>query len=428
VVLVLNKIKNKSFRFIDFLPLLSILAPYFGNQIGKFGFYLFVIYSSLFTIVILLLNKKYIILKKNIFLLFSIPLIIMILSILHSLSVHCLVGLSDLIELYRPISTIIFLMYGMILYNKYEIIKFKDILFILVCILIIFNFIFTFLPWIRLEPFWSMSDYFGLSSVFHKGYASYRAYGIAGQPGIEAICINILFILLFYFKSLNTHKFITFIIYILFLLNFMALISTVSRIGLVFFVFILIFYSIFSKSVRYIFLAFLAIVFLFILYNYEEILKVIDMYSRGIDFNTGKAGTLEYRLNYKFLIADLLSIRIDTLLFGIGPSKDFLENPLRNPDSSFSVYNIRFGFLGLFLYVLPQLFTLFYAIKSILNKALFNIHERKYIFVIIVLYVYLFLVSNLDPGFDDIKLNILNYTLVGIFFGIITNKRRAHHV
>ncbi|MDB4202982.1 hypothetical protein N9767_01230 [Planktomarina temperata] len=165
----------------------------------------------------------------------------------------------------------------------------------------------------------------------------------------------------------------------------------------------------------------------FIALFWDELSVFFELLLRGINFKTFETGSLQMRLDYKTQIFDLISESLRTSLWGVGPAKELFVgelSKLRHPDSSLSVYLLRYGLLGGTLYLVPQITIVISLSLVLLKKSDRLAKSRDFIKVLLVLQIYLFLLSYLDPAFDDFKINIVHYFLSGIVIASIYAKKK----
>ena len=409
---------------IYFLPFVFVGAPYFGASVARIGVYslfgLFLVSSAIMCV--LIPYRK----VDRVSLLFALPIFTFCIGLINQTIFIGNLSATDIADLLKPISYIIYFSYGYVLAAQIEFQAIIKFIFWYLVALVILNFIVAVGPFIS-SPVSLFSEIFGLGPEYHEGYARFRAFGIVGQPGILGIYCNIIHIILFFIISLQGKtKKDKIVLFILALLNAITLLSSFSRISVGFFLLINISLYISNREIRS-YINYIFILALFVcIYFISDILDMMPFLWRGVDLSLGNFGTLGMRLQYKVLILELLSENFATSVFGIGPSKEFLQPPLRHPDSSFSLFLLRFGILGQILYIIPIVFSIMILRKSLCQhrRGFGNLVHYKYIKTILIINIYLFLVAQLEPAYSDIKINFLNFTLLGIAVAISKHSSR----
>ena len=295
--------------------------------------------------------------------------------------------------------------------------------------LIILNAIVSVFPVLGFKEIAQFSSWFGLGEEFHAGYATYRAFGIVGQPGVLSMFCNFCALLLyFYYFDFNRKKKNIFPIIILLILVFFTVLASGSRIGLGFWIINFILASLLIKELRLLLFASSAAIVLVAYIYWNELSDFVLLMSRGINFKEGTTGTLGFRLMYKILIFDLLSDDFTSFLFGIGPSREVLQAPLRHPDSSVSVYNIRYGYLGLIIYSIPVLFVFYLSCHAFVwGKNLIKKDFRLFLATSLAVQIYFLIVGHLEPAYEDFKMNVLFFYLCGFTVSLINLGHENKH-
>jgi hypothetical protein len=406
-----------------YLPLLALLVPALGRPYGKLGYYLHVAVILTLVVGFLLLRAKRLSVPRDIATVFMAPVVVLLFSMLYgSVVVHGRLVPSDIIEILRPLYYFLTILVGIEIgralagdgEHREEAIH----RFLLVALLSItaYNFAFSVLPFLRIEPFYSLSEYFGEDETFHKAYAAFRAYGITGQPGTQAILTNVLIVGLLFLLDSGRRRMLC---SLALLMNVAVLLVTFSRVGLLMLALILGLHLLLTRS-RALLIALAAggaIGVGLVMAYWETLVPYTLLMLRGLDLAEGDLGTLEYRLRFKAQILSAISGRFDTVLFGYGPAKAYLEalpGNLRNPDSSYSVYLVRYGVLGAVLYLLPYLYLLGYALLSRPQSEFL----RRYRSMLLVLLAFIFTVANLDPPFEQWKIVLIMNVLLGIYVAL----------
>lgn len=291
----------------------------------------------------------------------------------------------------------------------------KNIVYILV-IISFFHAVLMFAPKVT-TVFDSLVEVYGEGHYYTAGYSRYRGFGIIGQPGkagmFGVICI---IISLLHHYIFNSNK-VAVLLVIVF--SFMAIGMSLSRISLIlsFFAF---FYLIprFKTKVALI-VVFLICVFSFVLKNTE----LVETLFRGIDLDSGKYATASHRMVLKSWALDFISQRLDTMLLGVGDTKDYIaqfKHPyafdlsLRTPDSSQTVWLVRFGLIGVLVGYAPLIY-----MSCCITLSNLSIRDKLYISIVPV---YIFTLSFLDPFYHDSKICIIAAVLYFYFFTFLHRK------
>ncbi len=423
-----RSISKRLILFVLYMPIYLIALPYFGSQFGKLGPYLvFTIINSISLMLVLLLWVE--IPLRKYWLLFLIPLLPWSIGIVNGLRVHGSVSAGDLLEVIRPIGIFINFLLGYFLCKTFSFKENKQALLKALTFLIILNFVVSVFPVLGFMEIAKFSSWFGLGKEFHAGYATYRAFGIVGQPGVLAMFCNFCALLLyFYYVDFKRQKKNIFPIIILSLMVFFTILASASRIGLGFWLINFILASILIKELRLLFFTLLATIIIVTFIYWSELSDYILLISRGINLQEGTTGSLGFRLIYKILIFDLLSKDFTSFLFGLGPSREILQAPLRHPDSSVSVYNIRYGYLGFLIYSAPVLFIFYLSCRALFWKNFFLKKDvRLFILTSLVVQIYFLMVGHLEPAFEDFKLNVLYFYLCGFTVSVINLRHKEEY-
>lgn len=247
-----------------------------------------------------------------------------------------------------------------------------------------------------------LSYLYSEGTIYSPGYSFYRATGIAGQPGKEGI-ISFLLIATFYLlkkrhpEAVNVNT-----IYVMTIANFICIVMTLSRTSL--FITTAFLCYVFIKNYKLLCIGTI-LLFLYAYIEREFFLYLIERMMRG-GIADGNLSTLGHRLALKEWALDILSIRFDTVLFGIGDSKEDISHltnsyafdlSLRQPDSSQTVWMLRYGMIGLLIHYLPFLYVLYLLVK----KGFYE-YNLEIVIIFFVLFISLF-----DPPFHEVKSQVL---------------------
>ncbi len=321
----------------------------------------------------------------------------------------------DMSEFIRPIllMTVIvgFYLVSQRVVNKKGFIYLKTVLIKSIILISIVNFLMTFFPYIHMEPFATLANYYGEGPIYSAGYAGFRAFGIIGQPGKEAIFSAML---IFFTIILLQEKRFTLLLTLSIILNFIALIFTFSRTSLISLLFFILLYGVLENRRTLIKSSFIIFIVFFIFDYYFDLATFSQTFFRGLDH--GHSSTLGHRMHLKEWALDTISQHLGTFLIGIGPSKDYIgqfttsyafDLTLRNPDSSFTVWYLRYGLIGLILEYLPYVYLIYLNFKSYKQfqyaKAVFWVNA-------LVLFISFF-----DPPYHEPKTVIFLWLLNIIF-------------
>lgn len=249
----------------------------------------------------------------------------------------------------------------------------------------------------------SISNFYGVSSVFTDSYNRFRYIGVAGQPSGSALIYTVSIYILI---SLRFNKLISVFFYVFFFSLFVFLIYvTGSRVGFIlslFFIPLLITHLNYSLSKR-MFIFFVILVFI-------GTMALLDVgFSSVYFFDFGRGlGSLMIRFEKWIYYYDLLNESPMSSLLGLFLSKSYLmssQSILRQPDSGILLFLIDYGLFGL-LYISLVFYRL--CNRSHLNRAGYCL--RNY------LIAHLFCYSLFDQ-IDTLK----SLLLITIFFGLLTN-------
>jgi len=418
-----RSVRNKFILFILYMPIYLIALPYFGSQFGKLGPYLVFFTINIVSLMVVLFLWAEMPIRKYWFL-FLIPLLPWGIGTLNGIRVNGSISSGDLFEIIRPFGIFINFLLGYFLYKKYSFKENTQSLLKVLTFLIILNFIVSVFPVLGFNEIAKFSAWFGLGVEYHAGYAGFRAFGIVGQPGVLAIFCNFCALLLyFYYIDYKSKKKNTSLIILLYLLLFFSILASGSRIGLGFWFINFIVASVFIKKLRILLFVLVTTIILVTYVYWVELSDFVSLMSRGINLAEGTTGSLGFRLMYKVLIFDLLSNDLISFFFGIGPSKEVLQAPLRHPDSSISVYNIRYGYLGLLIYSTPILLIFYFSCTAFFKKTnSLNNSKRLFLTVSMVVQIYFLVVGHLEPAYEDFKINVLFFYLCGFTVSLIESR------
>jgi hypothetical protein len=381
-----------------------ILIPYLGNKdlnnfIIGFGFLFFSALSFCVLSSFSSIDK----IIKNLLIIFLVQFCFISFSILQSsLFLGIIFTANDLVEVIRPLLNVFIILPIYYFYERSGYFKSIKYLKNWIIAFTIFNFILSVVSKFDLTILKPLVESYAEGPIYSFGYSKFRAFGLIGQPGKNAIFCNLLVLALIYLNKINKSKIILGFI----ILNGMSIILTLSRVGLLIYIFIISINYINFNTIKKYFLSILIIVIGLAYFLYYLSLDFFDfnLLLRGIDDGGSKLGTLGKRLYLKQWSFDVISQNINSLLFGVGPCKDYLASltttfaddlTLRHPDSSFTLWMLRYGFIGLVLFYLPH-------IKMLFSKRKFLIQTVAIILVI----------SNLDPPYNEPKTQVLYWLII----------------
>ncbi|MFS2262047.1 O-antigen ligase family protein [Vibrio vulnificus] len=273
-----------------------------------------------------------------------------------------------------------------------------------VIVVSLFCFLFGFLSWLGLEPFLDISQRYASSDVYTTGYAQFRSFAIVGQPGKQGIFSAILIFISIHQIFFSKYKYL----YLLsIILVFPSLVVTFSRISIIFLILYVIFLNVLMKKRSLtIFTGIVVFIMLCVTYYYFSE-RIMENFARGIDLSEGKISTLGHRMVLKLWALDFVSSDWFRFMFGTGTPKEWIgefQNPyafdlsLRNPDSSQTVWFIRYGIVGM---TMNYIFYFIVLIKSWRNIPLKN--NLGFVFPILFI---LIVWSFLDPPFHEYKIMV----------------------
>lgn len=419
----LNKCKKnkKIYNFLVFTLLSLILVPYGGEGYYKVSNAFILVIQALIISFVFILNKGTFKIDKDfkiLVCLFGCGWVWQLLSdfnIIFNLNIP--LTYADLSELARCFQLIFPIVIVGILLKKY--IKIEYLLFT-IFILIFSHTLLMFLP--KITPTYDfLVELYGEGHYYTAGYARYRGFGIIGQPGKAGMfSLLILVIALLHYTTYEKNPKLVFLIVVL---SFISIALTLSRISLIF-----AFISLFTlvRGVKFKTLIFLIIivsgVVLFTLF-YE----VVEVLVRGIDVSSGRYATASHRMVLKEWALEFISQNFTTLIFGMGDTKDYISQfshpyafdlSLRTPDSSHTVWLVRYGLIGMLIWYLPLIYKVFKAMKA----------SIKFVDKIYILYIpfLVFVLSFVDPFYHDVKLNIIASILYYYFFQFLKIKRLSY--
>ena len=214
----------------------------------------------------------------------------------------------------------------------------------------IFNFLLSIVSKFDLNVFSSLIESYGEGPIYSFGYSKFRSFGLIGQPGKNAIFCNFLVLGLIYIYKISKSKFSI----ILIILNGFSIILTLSRVGILIFIFIIIYNFLNIRNIKNNFFTIILIILSLslLLLNVNQEFFDFNNFLRGFEGNNN-FGTLGKRIYLKFWAFDTISQNFTSLLFGMGPSKEYVSSlttffandlTLRHPDSSFTLWMLRYGF------------------------------------------------------------------------------------
>lgn len=382
-------------------PLYLILIPY-GGMWGayKVGYGAITLFIFVFTIIYLIKFSGKIKLDDRehlLIILFLLP----ILSVLFS-DVYIYIATdyywidSDLVELIRPV----YFFMCIILAMHYLKINLSQAQIVPLLIISFANVLITISP--HLKVIENLSYIYAEGVIYSPGYSAFRATGLAGQPGKEGILSFLLIAISVLINKYNKDAFSGWRFYTVILANSTCILLTVSRTSLIMLLALL--FVLFFRNIKL--LAFIAIALFVYAYVEREFFGyLIEKMARG-GLDEGKLSTLGHRLVLKEWALDVMSKRIDTVIFGIGDSKEYISRfrhpyafdlTLKQPDSSQTVWMLRYGIVGLIIHYLPFIWCLICLLKK---KVTNNLIEIAIIGSIV-------LFSLFDPPFHEPKSQIL---------------------
>lgn len=357
-------------------------------------------------------NRRHLNFLKNIFIL---QIIFILTSVLvNGISTNIYYIPSDLLEISRPTYNLLIVVLLSIIFK--EGFNFNKSNKIIVSIIVILNAIICIEPHLFSNNLNSLVELYGSGSVYTYGYSKFRAFGITGQPGKNGIFSSLLVILIF--LIFNNKKEIK-IKWLFIILTTMSILFTYSRISLILYILLLIIYlyTQFNIGKKIYFL--IILVLLAITLNKLDIIDY-EIIFRGLD--SGSLGTLGHRNHLrKWAFETIISSPIH-FMFGIGPCKEYISQfttsyasdlTLRNPDSSFTLWMLRYGFLGLIIFYTPYLYLL-------------NVIKRTKLgsLALYLLIISLF-ISFFDPIFHEPKIQLLFWLII---FYILYLKNGKKHI
>jgi len=248
----------------------------------------------------------------------------------------------------------------------------------------------------------SIVELYGEGHYYTAGYARFRGFGIIGQPGKAGMFSVLLIIIsLIHFRLFNSCKYrVAFIV----VLSFIAIFMTLSRISLVL-AFLSFFILVKGSKLKLLMIVICSfLLFVFVVQN-EDLVKTL---TRGLDVSAGKYSTASHRMVLKEWALDFIGQRIDTLLIGVGDTKDYISQfkhpfafdlSLRTPDSSQTVWLVRYGLIGVIIGYMPLIFLGY----RLLNSSLTALDKFTLIFVLFVMFIFSFV----DPLYHDSKISII---------------------
>ncbi|MAV04244.1 MAG: hypothetical protein CMC31_01090 [Flavobacteriaceae bacterium] len=323
---------------------------------------------------------------------------------------------NDLSELIRPIFPMLIIFLFTRFLNIFSFDYLESFLSKGIIFLTIYSFFITIIGYIGYETLEIVTNSYGEAKIYSQGYAQFRSFGIIGQPGKQAYFCALLIIFLINLRQ-NFSKFsLTFLIFI----NFVSLILTFSRTAL-FILIVIVSLIVFIFHTKKFFIAIIFSMLPLFFLTTSDILEndILKILMRGIDLESGQFSTLSHRMVLKQWALEFISQRFDTIIIGVGSAKDYIEQfthpyatdlTLRNPDSSFTLWYLRYGFVGITLQYLPYL-------------ALFFIGNKKFTLTEYHLSLFFVLtISFFDPAFHDIKVMIFQL-LILLFLRMKANKK-----
>ncbi|MEZ8035368.1 hypothetical protein [Vibrio crassostreae] len=311
----------------------------------------------------------------------------------------------EILEVIRIVYQISLLVFFISVLNCITYAKIDYLLSRAILILALFCFLFGFISWLGVEPFLTISELYGSAVTYSKGYAQFRSFAIVGQPGKQGIFVAILLFICTHQFFYSKNKMVYMISALLLL---PSLIVTFSRISIIFLIIYIIFLNFILRD-KY-FTIFTSIVVLIAIANIFIFFSddIIETFTRGIDLSHGKISTLGHRMVLKLWAVEFLSNDWIRILIGTGTPKEWIEKfshpyahdlTLRNPDSSQTVWFVRYGLVGVIFNYIFYLFILFKSYK--------NVYTRQSLgFVFPIIFILIFW-SFFDPPFHEYKITPL---------------------
>ena len=404
--------------YFAFSSIFLILIPYGGEGYYKLSNMLIFVIQL---VILLIIIKGFEITKKLKNLVLSFALLFCV-QVFSNAYVAIVVGLdfsyADLSEFIRVFQLVlpIICLAGISSFNK----KYAGVIILSIMLFSLIHALLMLIPKFTLALD-NIVELFGEGHYYTAGYSRYRGFGIIGQPGkagmFSVLCIMIALIHYHTFKSNKLSVILTIIF------SFVAIGLTLSRISIILSVVVL-FFLIESRKVKVSLIVMLVLcLFSFVLTNTQ----LVETLIRGIDLENGKYATASHRMVLKLWALDFISQRFDTLLIGVGDTKDYISKfthpyafdlSLRTPDSSQSVWLVRFGLIGVLVGYIPLVYIFICIMCS--NQPL---GKKLYISIVPIL---IFILSFLDPFYHDSKISITAAILYLYIFSFLENKESIH--
>lgn len=343
--------------------------------------------------------------------LFALEVIWMLFSI--GINIFCFnipFSLSDMGEFSRPIfNMLMFLEFAhLVQTSNTQTIKGVFIIFLAISI---FNFLLSYIPQVQLDQYSDLVALYGEGENMSYGYASFRSFGIVGQPGKNAAFISFLSLGLLFFTQKKGYN--TYLVWAFVLLNLVAIIFTASRTGLITFSLIVFLFSAkrFKLSTRSVILFLTIGIGIYYLIQFVGTIYDYELLSRGLEEN--QTGTFDKRMYLKKWAFDVITDHPIQTLFGTGPSKEYLSSfttsyaddlYLIAPDSSYTLWMLRYGFGGLIVFSLPFLYLFFSKVKNV----------RKYYDLLFTIIILLFILQ-IDPLMHEPKTQMFIWFVISLF-------------
>lgn len=396
--------------------LLIFFIPYLGAyRLYPFVFFLFVLFFMMFN------GFKFRKQTSLFCMLFLFQLLWMSLSVFFNTIFYSVpFSLSDYSEFARPL----FVCFVVLFYFNTYIVLDKEstskILVVMLSVITVFNASLMIFGILHIDVFKFFISVYGEAPIYSYGYSGFRAFGIIGQPGKAALFSATLCFVFLYF---NDKKIYLSISRIMFFLNFICVLFTFSRTGLVGLFFLIFMYFMFinRKLKRLFVLLFIIFIGVIFLVNYQII--DLTLFNRGL--NDGELGTLGYRMYLKKWSWDFINSNFGFLLWGTGPSKEWISSfsttvasdlTLKNPDSSATLWMLRYGVIGSVVFYAP-----YFLLLNISYKVRKYNKESMYVFVLSIFFLF---ISNFDPAYHEPKTQILFWTFSSFILNNIYNEKK----
>ncbi|OUV04596.1 MAG: hypothetical protein CBC40_04495 [bacterium TMED80] len=390
-----------------YLTPILLIIPYFGhlklnNVIIGIAFLIFCLMSAISLSFSKISDSNIKIILKS----YTIQFLFIPFSIIQSMIfLEIQFTFNDYFELIRPILNIVIIIPFYVLFKKISEKKSLNFILIWISIVTFLNFFLSLISKFDISFFLPIIEAYGEGSIYSFGYSKFRAFGLVGQPGKNAIFCNIIVLISVYiFKKTSSR-----LPLLLVILNGFSILLTLSRVGLlIFFIIVIINFLNFEylrKNFLKVFLIFS--ITSFVLLNLSTEFFDFKFLFRGLE-GSDSYGTLGKRLYLKKWAFTLISENLNSILFGLGPCKDYLSSlstyyasdlTLRQPDSSATLWMLRYGFLGMIIFYFPHFSILF--------------SKRFFLTQVTVLVI---IISNFDPPYHEPKTQLIYWMIIVFLF------------